>query len=416
MASFVGGCSESGRNAPGRHRKPVQEKKENPEILFRQEGYVSRNTHVNEFLLFFPEENTGCPWLRLRAPGSAGRAKVAENSFRLSGIAAVAELAGVSTGTVSKALNGTGQLRESTRLRVWAAAEQVGWLPNGAARSMRSGRTFTVGVITTDSYGRFSIPVLRGVEDALGLGEMLCFLCDSRDDPLREQHYLRTLLARQVDGIIAVGRKEDPRVPLGKDLPVPVIYAFAPSTDPADCSIVGDEQDGARRAVDHLVKTGRRRIAHITGPENHASAVLRSDGFRTAMAAQGLDPVDDVWFGSWSEEWGHNGVRALLSASPDVDAIFCGSDQIARGAAYELAALGRSIPEDVALIGVDNWSPFTDGYRPRLSSVDLNLGTIGRRAGEALLAALEGTLSPGIHKVQPELVIRESSGPGSRPA
>jgi LacI family transcriptional regulator len=347
-----------------------------------------------------------------------------ENSFResgraardstASGIAAVAALAGVSTGTVSKALNGTGQLRESTRLRVRAAAEEVGWLPNGSARSMRSGRTYTVGVITTDSYGRFSIPILRGVEDALGLGEMLCFLCDSRDDPIREQHYVRTLLARQVDGIIAVGRKEDPRIPLGRDIPVPVIYAFAPSTDPEDCSVIGDEQGGARRAIDHLVKTGRRRIAHITGLENHASAVLRAEGFRTAMAEHGLEPVDGVWFGSWSEEWGHNGVRSLLASSPDVDAIFCGSDQIARGAAYELAALGRSIPEDVALIGVDNWSPFTDGYRPHLSSVDLNLTTIGRRAGEALLKALDGRGEPGIQKVDPELIVRESSGPARR--
>lgn len=337
-----------------------------------------------------------------------------ENSFRSTGIAAVAALAGVSTGTVSKALNGTGQLRESTRLRVRAAAEEVGWLPNSSARTMRGGRTYTVGVITTDSYGRFSIPILRGVEDALGLGEMLCFLCDSRDDPIREQHYLRTLLARQVDGIIAVGRKEDPRAPLGRDLPVPVIYAFAPSTDPNDCSVVGDEQGGARRAVDHLVKTGRRRIAHITGLENHASAILRAEGFLAAMEAHGLEPAGGVWYGSWTEEWGHNGVRALLSASPDIDAIFCGSDQIARGAAYELTSLGRAIPEDVALIGVDNWSPFTDGYRPHLSSVDLNLTTIGQRAGEALLAALDGKPSPGIHTVQPELIVRESSGPPRR--
>jgi LacI family transcriptional regulator len=339
-----------------------------------------------------------------------------ENIFRGSGIAAVAALAGVSTGTVSKALNGTGQLRESTRLRVRAAAEEIGWLPNGSARSMRSGRTYTVGVITTDSYGRFSIPILRGVEDALGLGEMLCFLCDSRDDPIREQHYVRTLLARQVDGIIVLGRKVDPRTPLGENLPVPVIYAFAPSTDPQDCSVTGDERGGARRAVDHFVKTGRRRIAHITGPENHASAVLRAEGFRASMADQGLEPVDDVWYGNWTEEWGHNGVRALLANHPEIDAIFCGSDQIARGAAYELERHGRSIPDDVALIGVDNWSPFTDGYRPHLSSVDLNLSTIGRRAGEALLSALDGVPHPGVHTVDCNLIVRESSGPRSQRA
>ena len=131
------------------------------------------------------------------------------------------------------------------------------------------------------------------------------------------------------------------------------------------------------------------------------------------MASQGLEPVGDVWYGSWSEEWGHNGVRALLANHPDVDAIFCGSDQIARGAAYELERHGRSIPDDVALIGVDNWSPFTDGYRPHLSSVDLNLSTIGRRAGEALLSALDGVPRPGIQVVDCDLIVRESSGPRS---
>jgi LacI family transcriptional regulator len=197
----------------------------------------------------------------------------------------------------------------------------------------------------------------------------------------------------------------------GHSRPCDLRYAFAPSTDPRDCTVIGDEQGGARRAVDHLVKTGRRRIAHITGLENHASAVLRAEGFRIVMAEHGLELVDGVWFGSWSEEWGHNGVRALLASSPDVDAIFCGSDQIARGAAHELASLGRSVPEDVALIGVDDWSPFTEGYRPHLSSVDLNLTTIGSRAGEALLAALNGHSAPGIQTVEPELIVRESSGP-----
>lgn len=334
-----------------------------------------------------------------------------ENFPRVPGIVDVAAAAGVSVGTVSKALGGTGQLRESTRQRVRAAAEELGWQPNGAARTMRLGRTYTVGVINTDSFGRFSIPILRGVEDALGLGEMLCFVCDSRDDPLREQHYLRTLLARRVDGIIVISPRADPRPPLAQSLPVPVIYAFGPSSDSADTSIVGDERGGAQRAVDHLVKTGRRHIAHITGLESHASASLRAQGFRTAMAANGLEPAGDVWFGSWTHEWGHNGARALLKAHPEVDAVFCGSDQIARGVADELSVLDRAVPEDIALIGVDNWSVFTTHARPNLSSVDLNLVTVGRRAGEALLAALAGTRDPGVQVVESSLIIRESSGP-----
>src|SRR6266536_302676 len=113
---------------------------------------------------------------------------------RRSTIGDVAALAGVSIGTVSKALNGRGQLRASTRERVRAAAEQLNFRPNALAQGLLGGRTYTVGVLTTDSFGRFTIPMMLGIEDALGAGQISTLLCDGRDDPLREQHYVRTLL------------------------------------------------------------------------------------------------------------------------------------------------------------------------------------------------------------------------------
>ncbi|HET9142031.1 LacI family DNA-binding transcriptional regulator, partial [Actinophytocola sp.] len=137
----------------------------------------------------------------------------------------VAALAGVSPGTVSKALNGRGQLRSETRRRVVAAAEELGFQANLLARNLLEGRTYTVGVLTTDSFGRFTIPVMLGAEDALGAGQISVLLCDGRGDRIREQHYLRTLLARRVDGIIVTGRTYDPRPSLGPGLPVPVVYA-----------------------------------------------------------------------------------------------------------------------------------------------------------------------------------------------
>jgi LacI family transcriptional regulator len=103
----------------------------------------------------------------------------------------VARLAGVSPGTASKALNGRRGISGGTALRVQQAAERLGYQPNALARGLLSGRSFTVGLITTDSFGRFSIPVVQGVEDALGPGRILVFLCESRDNRLREQHYLR---------------------------------------------------------------------------------------------------------------------------------------------------------------------------------------------------------------------------------
>src|SRR5215470_14810087 len=105
-------------------------------------------------------------------------------------------------------------------------------------------RRYTVGLITTDSFGRFNIPIMLGVEDALGAGQISVFLCDGRDDVIREQHYIRTLLARRVDGIIVTGRRADPRGPIATDLPVPVVYAMTQSTSPEDCSVAPDDEEG----------------------------------------------------------------------------------------------------------------------------------------------------------------------------
>ena len=129
-------------------------------------------------------------------------------------IADVAALAGVSIGTASKALNDTGQLRAETRERVKAAAEQLGFVGDARARALSSGRSYTVGMVTTDSFGRFTMPVLLGAEDALSAGEVMVLVADTRDDHVREAHYLRSLVSRGVDGIIVTGRSADARPPI----------------------------------------------------------------------------------------------------------------------------------------------------------------------------------------------------------
>jgi LacI family transcriptional regulator len=313
---------------------------------------------------------------------------VLSNIERAVTISQVAALAGVSTGTASKALNGRGALRPETRLRVQQAAEQLGFVANAAARSLQTGRTYTVGMITTDSIGRFSIPLLIGAEDALGAGQMSVFLCDARDDPIREQYYLRTLLSRKVDGIIVTGRRTQARAPIGVGLPVPVVYAFISSADPRDCSVVPDEVDGARRAVQHLLAIGRRRIAHVTGPEHHHSATVRARAAEETLAAEGLEPAAPTLYGEWSEAWGRQAARMLLTSG--VDAVFCGSDQIARGLVEGMQAAGKVVPQDVAVIGFDNWDVMVDGCRPALTSVDMDLEGIGRSAAELLLAKING--------------------------
>ncbi|MEV6106126.1 LacI family DNA-binding transcriptional regulator [Streptomyces sp. NPDC051940] len=323
----------------------------------------------------------------------------------------VAALAGVSPGTASKALNGRGRLRDDTRERVLDAARKLNFHPNELARGLLSGRTFTVGLITTDSIGRFSLPVLLGAEDALGAGEMAVFLCDTRGDAIRERHHIRALASRRIDGLIVTGRRTDPRPPLADRLQVPVVYAMAPSTDPADMSVVPDETGGAVLAIDHLLATGRRRIAHVTGPAHHHSAQARAEAARGALAAAGLDFAGGrALYGEWSEQWGRQAAHIVLRAEPGCDAVFCGNDQIARGVADSLREAGRRVPQDVALIGFDNWDAMATACRPPLTTVDMQLGELGKAAAARLLEAIEGRARAGVQARPCRLVLRDSTG------
>ena len=335
--------------------------------------------------------------------------EMAENSRQRVTLAEVAALAEVSLGTASKALSGRGSMRDETRLRVRQVADRLGFQADAVARSLQTGRSYTIGMITTDSIGRFSIPVMLGVEDTLSAGQMSVLLCDARDDRIREHYHLNNLLSRRVDGIIVTGRRTDPRPPLAERPSVPVVYAFTSSTDPRDCSVVPDEADGARRAISHLLDTGRRRISTVTGPERHHSARVRAQAAAERLAEQGLEPAGETLYGEWSEVWGRQAARLLLHREPQADAVFCGSDQIARGVLDGLRDAGRRVPQDVAVVGFDNWKVMTDACRPKLSSVDMDLEGLGRTAAELLLSAIGGEARPGVHRHPCLLTIREST-------
>jgi LacI family transcriptional regulator len=325
-------------------------------------------------------------------------------------LAEVADVAGVSVGTASKALSGSGRMRPETRQRVLDAARRLDFQPNEAARSLLGGRTWTVGLITTDGIGRFSTPVLLGAEDALGAGKISVLLCDTRGDAIRERHYVETLLARRVDGIIVTGRRTDPREPLQGLRGVPTVYAFTPSTDPADMSVASDDEGGARLAVEHLIGSGRRRIAHITGPAHHAAARHRARLTEDLIGRASLELSGGrVHFGDWSEAWGRRAARTVLRTAPDTDAFFCGNDQIARGAADTLREEGRRVPEDVAVIGYDNWDTMALASRPPLTTIDMDLPEIGRIAALRLLDAIDGRTVSGVETVPCRLVIRDSA-------
>ena len=325
----------------------------------------------------------------------------------------VAALAGVSVGTASRALSGTGRMRPETRQKVLDAVQALDFRPNHQARSLHTGRSWTVGLMTTDGIGRFSSPVLLGAEDALGAGKISVLLCDTRGDLIREQHHLRNLMDRRVDGIIVTGRRTDPRPPLaGVHDGVPVVYALSPSTDPHDISVVSDEAHGCRLAVEHLLSIGRGRIAHITGPAHHAAAADRAAFTERLLAESDLElSTGRVHFGDWSEAGGRRAAEAVLRLAPHTDAYFCGNDQIARGVTDALREGGIDVPGQAAVIGYDNWDIMTLAARPPLTTIDSDLLEIGRVAALHLLRAIDGdaAAAPGVHRVPCRLVVRDSA-------
>lgn len=326
----------------------------------------------------------------------------------------VARRAGVSVATASKALNARGQVAPATRHRVRQAADELGFRPNALARGLISGRSRTVGLLTDELGGRFAIPILLGVEDALADGEISVLLCDARGDAIRRRHYIRTLLERRVDGIIVLGESNDVRASLSGDIPVPVVYAYAESDDPADLSVISDDTGGARLAATHLIDLGRRSIGHITGEESYRAARDRAASLRAVLEDAGLPPAGTPMFGDWSQRWGRHAARTLLAAHPGTDAIFCGSDQIATGAADALRDLGVRVPEDVCLVGYDNWEIFATECRPPLTTIDLDLRHLGATAVRHLLTALDGDRPAGVVRCPCRLVVRESTAPPPR--
>jgi LacI family transcriptional regulator len=324
----------------------------------------------------------------------------------------VAALAGVSVATASKALKGGYKVREETQSRVRQAAAALRFAPNQLATSLHHGRSGTVGLITSDLEGRFSIPVMMGAEDAFGVDEISVFLCDARGDAIRERAQIRALLARRVDGLIFVGHSTNPRRTVGHDLPVPVVYAYSPSEDPADISVVSDGRGAGRQVIDHLVSLGREHIAYIAGDPSFVAAVDRATGAEEALAMHGLQMVGGAsMFGDWSEAWGRRATRRLLALGEPIDAIACSADQLARGALDALREAGRGVPSDIAVMGHDDWQHVSTQARPPLSTIDMNLQELGRTAARLLFQAIDGDRRTGTHTVPARVVARESTAP-----
>lgn len=325
----------------------------------------------------------------------------------------LARAAGVSVSTVSKALNDNGRMAVATREKIKRIAGEIGFRPNALARGLLSNRSFTVGLLTNDTYGRFTLPVMAGISEALVDHGVSVFLCAIEDDPALGKIHVDAMLDKQVDGIIATGKRIDKSLPVDlAGLPVPVVYAFTKGT-PDSVTFTSDDAQGAALAAEWLRTLGRKRLVHITGPEDFVSVSERADAFRAVAGKEAT-----VLHGPWSEDWAHRAIDRIWNASTaKPDGIFCGNDQIARGVVDALRERHVAVPKDVSVIGFDNWEIMAAQTRPPLTTVDMNLKDLGRAAGLMVLALAEGkAVEPGVRRLPCKLVVRQSCGGEGRQA
>ncbi len=325
----------------------------------------------------------------------------------------VARHAGVSKSLVSLVLQGEGGVSDARREAVLAAMSELGYRPNSRARALSRNRTDTVGVLLNDLSNPWFVDLLAGLATTLRTSGLAPVLADSLTDHRIGVGSVEMLLAQDVDGLVIVGTTTEADAIAVASERVPVVLAGTrdPQLPNVDI-VVNDDFTGARQATEHLLALGHTRIAHLTGPGQIGA--LRLDGFRSAVAAAGLDPDTYVETGGMSEESGYAAARRLLTRPDRPTAILAFNDVAAIGALSAADDLGLLVPGDVSLVGYDN----THLARIRhisLTSVDNGNFPVGAQAGRYLIERLADPGLPGrLHLVPTTLEVRASTAPPPR--
>ncbi|KAB7786781.1 LacI family transcriptional regulator [Bifidobacterium cebidarum] len=255
------------------------------------------------------------------------------------------------------------------------------------------------------------MPALAGAEDTLGVANHAVLLTNSRGDPQIERDHIDQMAARGVDGLLILGGETDARPPIKPNtaLGIPIVYVYAPSTNPNDSSITVDNVQAGQAAINHLLGQGRTHIAILAGPEYYAATKDRVNGAEQAMAAAGLRFSAPTRYGNWHESWGRVATNLLIESGEQVDGLYCLNDMLARGAIESFLEHGIRVPEDVAVIGHDNWSVTATECRIPITTFDNNMREMGRKAARMLLSAIKGHPQRGMTLMDCSLIIRESS-------
>lgn len=319
----------------------------------------------------------------------------------------VAALAGVSVPTASKVLRGQGKVSDATRERILSVAKRLDYQPNALGQFLAQGRSATVGVLTVNAPGAFTMPVLTGATTALGARDLSVLVSDAHLDRALFAATARKLRARNIDGLLVIGDGSSSDIhSVSAGFTVPVVYAYGHSDDAEDASFLHDGYGAGRLAGEHLVSIGSRRIAHVTASDEDRSARDRLAGLADALSDAGLalDP-ELVHRGDWSQAWGREAAQRLVASGREFDAVCCGNDTMATAVAGVLAEAGIRVPTDVAITGMDNLAGLTGQDDNSLTTIDLRLSALGDRAANYLADVIGGTeYAPGRH-VEPALLV-----------
>jgi LacI family transcriptional regulator len=327
----------------------------------------------------------------------------------------VATAAGVHPATASRALNpGTRLLvSEETARRVSEAAERLGYRPNPVARSLRTRRSHTIGVLIPDLNNPLFPPIVRGIEDRLAEHGYVALIGNTDADLAKERLVFDQMRARHVDGfVLATATAGSPILAEAADDEVPVVLVNRTSQDYPFSSVSVDNEQGVRAAVAHLASLGHTRIGHIAGPQNVSTGVARLRGFQAGMAAHKLPVADGqvVYASAYSLEEGVRCGEELLGGG-EFTAVVAGNDMLAVGCYGAFDELGLRCPEDISIIGFNDM-PFVDRLRPPLSSVRFPHYQLGTEAATLLLERIDAQDNPvKILFLAPELVARGSTVP-----
>jgi LacI family transcriptional regulator len=323
----------------------------------------------------------------------------------------VAESAGVSYATVSHVINNTRLVSPETRERVLAAMDALNYRPNALARSLRQGKTNTIGLVLPDSANPFFAEISRGIEDEAFKKGYSVFLCNTELDTQRELFYVDVLSKKQVDGIIfvAAGDQADSLDYLiQRRMPLVMIDREVPNVE-AD-AVLTDNQLGGYLAARHLLDLGHSRIACIAGPSSITPSSERIIGYRKALEEAGISYDEKlVLRGDYHAQSGMDITHIILGMNPRPTAVFALNDLMALGALRAAAEAGCSVPRDLSVVGYDNLeiSRFTN---PPLTTIAQPKKEVGTRAVNLLVERMAQKSQPPVRLVlPPELIVRRST-------